>query len=378
MTDDSQAEPDDQQPEPASDETPHEHAQGEGGDTGTAGFRIAPGYTELDLSGILRVQAMTQEINARVTEMTRMNVDALRAIGRMRLRVPVLPQWTVRVPELPDFQRFQVDLAERMREAARISFTMPQFEFGADLGRILNSGVPTWLANVRMLIERLEQVIPENLRGLRSGHFEDVFRINVEDGTSLAWAPRRSIIDELLQAADMDARSTVLVAHAVEIADDVEASLAQVVLPEHQILRSLLLEAAGALRLGLYGPAQAAASNAFDTIMNVRMLNFLAYSGNQNRNLTRIHFRPGGGTDWEAVTFAELELVLVGGGIATAFERWTAGCGLASFNRNGSVHHVDDGAYCPAHAVRALLVAQATLRWLDTAIAEERGEQDAA
>ncbi|MFK0159492.1 hypothetical protein ACIQVL_19295 [Streptomyces sp. NPDC090499] len=40
--------------------------------------------------------------------------------------------------------------------------------------------------------------------------------------------------------------------------------------------------------------------------------------------------------------------------------------------------HADDGAYTPAHAVRALLIAQAALRWLDSSVADEGVEGDAA
>ncbi|MFD8913163.1 hypothetical protein [Streptomyces sp. NPDC059575] len=69
----------------------------------------------------------------------------------------------------------------------------------------------------------------------------------------------------------------------------------------------------------------------------------------------------------------EAELVLVGGGLLTAFKTWNRGRGPASFNRNGSIHQVDDGAYSPAHAVRAILLAQSLLRWLDAAVADEQG-----
>ncbi|MFE1986068.1 hypothetical protein [Streptomyces mirabilis] len=112
--------------------------------------------------------------------------------------------------------------------------------------------------------------------------------------------------------------------------------------------------------------------------MNEHMLAFLAYTGRKTKDKTRNHFRPIEVTEWDEATFAEVELVLVGAGISTAFQYWDRGSGPESFNRNGSTHQVDDGSYSPAHAVRALLIAQASLRWLDTALAEELDEDDAA
>ncbi|MFF9310098.1 hypothetical protein ACF1BS_04220 [Streptomyces sp. NPDC014748] len=261
-----------------------------------------------------------------------------------------------------------------LAELQRTVRTQVTCDFGPVLGHVLAQN-QLQFAKVQQLLAGLRQVIPENLRDLQAGDHEKVFQLTAEDGTSLAWAPRVAIVRELLAADGLEARSTVLVDHAVEIAEDVEASLATVALPQHQALRTLLLEAAAAVRRGLFGPAQAAASNAFDTTVNVHILEFLALDGPNTKDATRKHFRPT--DDWGDITFAELELVLVGGGIATAYKRWSRGEGQPSFNRNGTAHQVDDGAYSPAHAIRALLLAQATLRWLDAAVSAAATE-DAA
>jgi len=379
MSDEVIPEPDKPQPDIAAEETSgdpekHTNVSPEAEDTASAnGFRIASPLAGLDLRDAFGFQAAARRMADQWAEINRRNMEATMAsVQRVQWQPPAFPtaQWAAGLPN------FQSALAEQMRQAARVAFPVPQYDFGHDLGRILNASAPTWLANVRSVIERIEEAIPENLRDLSVDDLKAVFRINVEDGTSLAWAPRTGIVEELIAAADMAARDTVLVNRAPEIADDVQASLTQVTLPEHETLRELLHEAADALRAGFYGPAQAAACNAFDTVVNVRMLNFLAYSGKKSKDLTRNHFRPA--DDFEDVTFAEVELVLVGGGIATAFEYWTAGSGPVSFNRNGSVHHVDDGAYSSAHAVRALLIGHAALRWIDTAMTQESEDEDAA
>ncbi|RSN13753.1 hypothetical protein DMH25_08155 [Streptomyces sp. WAC 01325] len=374
MSENAHPGPDEDQPDPRTEEASGEATEAADVAPETVRFRVPPSaFARTDLSDILGIQAATRRLTEQWAETNRRNMEALLAsVQRVQWRPPAIPaaQWAASIPSL------QNGLVEQIRQAARVSVPVPQYDFGLDLGRILNAGAPTWLANIRTVIERLQETIPENLRDLSVDDLKAVFRLNVEDGTSLAWAPRTSIVEELLQATDMGARGTILVDHASEIADDVQASLTHVTQTEHETLRDLLLEAAEALRTGLYGPAQAAACNVFDTVMNVHMLNFLAYNGSKTKDKTRNHFRPA--DDFEDVTFAEVELVLVGGGIATAFEFWTAGSGPASFNRNGSVHHVDDGAYSAAHAVRALLIAHAALRWLDTAIAEEDEDEDAA
>jgi len=379
MTDEEHSDPDDQTPDHSASEHTAESQSPEAGDT-RPGFRIASHLpSPVDFSSVFRLQALAEQLREQFSQIQvfkEQNLNLLRGIEeRLRLPVPVAPVWNVPTPVLPNLQQ---DLAEQLQQLARISVPVPQYDFGLDLGRILNERTTTWLASMRAFAERLEELIPDNLRDLSVDDLEKVFRVNVEDGTSLAWAPRAAIVEEILQAPDIEARGDILVAHAADIAADVEESLARILVPEHAQLRSMLQEAAGALRARLYSPAQAAACLAFDTIMNVHMLNFLAYSGKKNRDQTRSHFRPVDVDDWDELSFAELELVLVGAGIATAFEHWHAGSGPASFNRHGSVHHVDDGSYSPAHAVRALLIAQATLRWLDAAVAQESQGEDAA
>jgi hypothetical protein len=371
VTDESRPEAHDQQPDLSTDETPGESVEPAGEPSATPTFRLADRVptARVDLSALLGLQALAQQISDQVAEINRTNIAAFGAFDQ---------RWRVQRPVLPELNTWAAGVAEQIRQTARISASMPQYDFGLDLGRIINANATTWLAKVREFAETLHRIIPGNLLDLTDEDLKEVFRINVEDGTSLAWAPRASIVKELLDAADMDARSAVLVDHAAEVADDVHASLAHVALPDHDGLRGLLLEATDALRGGLYGPAQASACIVFDTVVNVRMLKFLAYSGSQSKNDTRRHFRPAPARDWDDLTFTELGLVLAGSGIATAFEYWSTGNGPASFNRNGSVHHADDGAYSPAHAVRALLIAQASLRWLDAAIADAAKDEDAA
>ncbi|MFF9238400.1 hypothetical protein ACF1AY_15905 [Streptomyces sp. NPDC014776] len=352
MTDENRPEPNDEAPEQPSDDSPEARAEG-----------LKPGGTPIphvDLSNL----KMFEEAANRISEQFAVFATAARRELDRAASVGAAAAARAAAGSQPWFTDLQRTLRERMDE-----------DFAPTLGRILAQTQPQ-LTKLQRLVEDLRQLIPENLRGLRAGDHEKIFRLTGEDGTSLAWAPRVSIVRELLDADGLEARSTVLVDHAAEIADDVEASLASVALPQHQALRGLLLEAAAAVRAGLYGPAQAAASNVLDTTVNVHILEFLRREGPMTKTGTRKHFRPA--DDWGDITFAELELVLVGGGIGTAYEQWTRGEGHMSFNRHATAHQVDDGAYSPAHAIRALLLAQATLRWLDTTVAAEAATDEAA
>ncbi|MFK4107351.1 hypothetical protein [Streptomyces sp. NPDC002176] len=107
-----------------------------------------------------------------------------------------------------------------------------------------------------------------------------------------------------------------------------------------------------------------------DTVLYHHVLEELDYPDSEKKLATRQHFMPITVDEWEDAVLYEAALVLVGGGLMTAFRTWNRGRGPASFNRNGSVHHADDGPYSPAHAVRAVLLAHALLRWLDAAVSD--------
>ncbi|MFI1767506.1 hypothetical protein ACH41H_36415 [Streptomyces sp. NPDC020800] len=356
----------DEQPQSSEDGVPESGISpaADSGQRRSGDFRWAPGIDALKLVRVaVSHQQMLQKLGEQVTE----QVASLTEAGR---------QASATAATLALAHR---NIGAQIRQVARAAVPVTaRYEFASNLGRVLEANQKTWFANIRTLVEQALELIPTNLRGLTSDELRDVMRINEEDGTSLAWAPRQDIVDELIAAPDMDARSTLLVARVAEIADDVDASLATVTLAEHQRLRSILAESVCALRAGLYGPAQAAASTALDTLLYVHVLDYLQHDPQSGKAETRKHFKPIEVDGWEDATLSEVELVLVGAGILTAFKSWKRGKGPLSFNRNGSIHQVDDGAYSPAHAIRAVLIAQACLRWLDTAAADAQDDEDVA
>ncbi|MEV7684487.1 hypothetical protein [Streptomyces bungoensis] len=335
------------------------------GEPQTEGFRWAPGVTPVDVNDPFGVRDMARRISEQIANAAGGRLEELRRTIVEAAAPSLVRGWDAS------------NLVEQLRQAASIGVTLPQYDFGIDLGRILNENRHSWIANIRVLLEHLQRLIPANLVELPPEDLLKVFEINDEDGTSLAWAPRTSIVMELIQASDLEARDTLLATHAAAISDDIDASLDAIALAEHQDLRAMLMEATAAIRAGLYRPAQAAAAAVLDPVVNIHMLAVLAYTGQTSKRDTRKHFSPIEVSSWDEATVEDMGLVLVGAGIKTAFGWWSRGKGPRSFNRNGSAHHADDGAYSPAHAVRAALIAHATLRWLDDAVAAERDGQGA-
>jgi hypothetical protein len=411
MTDASSAKSEDSQPE-----EPGDHTEVTPSNTPAPqdeSFRWAPGVDPVDVTGLMSARETVRKASEQITgQLTSLNsfrnrLDELFAgLAKTRVSLPIPEVDPVLLKHVRDVAQIKIDvptlepgllkqiqdiapikvnvpvwhesLAKQMQEAARVKVQVPDFDFGVDLGRILADNRSRWLEAMRGFAEAIERVIPENLRDLPTDDLQKVFKVNDEDGTSLAWAPRSAIVAELLQAEDVEARSAVFVENAAAIADDIDASLATVTIADHRNLRSMLLEATAAIRHGLYGPAQAAAASVVDVVVNIHMMRYLEFSGRESRNQTRSHFHPIKLDEWEDATLLDVALVLVGAGIATIFKTWGDGSGNTSFNRNGTAHAAGGHAYSPAHALRAVLIAHAALRWIDEAIVNEQQLDDAA
>lgn len=214
-------------------------------------------------------------------------------------------------------------------------------------------------------------VVPSNLRAVNvEGRIDEVCRVADKDGTSLAWAPRSEIVEELIDAADMGERDQVLHRRALDIIEDVEKSLTQVTHPDALWLRGALEEACEVGRAGAYIALQATATNVLDYVMNGWVLPYLQKNGEIPENSTekkmesRRYFKACSVNDLEEADVGEVRLLLIGGGVVTAFDTWKEERGgLRSYSRNGSVHYIASASH-PAHALRALLLAQALLRWI--------------
>ena len=87
------------------------------------------------------------------------------------------------------------------------------------------------------------------------------------EGIPLVWVPRPETVRALVRAADADAHHTILLASRDDISDDCTAVLTEITDAELMPLADLGAHALAALRDGRAAPAQALATNVFDTLL---------------------------------------------------------------------------------------------------------------
>lgn len=96
---------------------------------------------------------------------------------------------------------------------------------------------------------------------------DQVIAIIQGEGIPLVWVPRPETVRALVRAADADARDTILLASRGDISDDCTAAQTEITDPELIPLADLGAHALAALRDGRAAPAQALATNVFDTLL---------------------------------------------------------------------------------------------------------------
>ncbi|MBB4931372.1 hypothetical protein F4561_002192 [Lipingzhangella halophila] len=274
-------------------------------------------------------------------------------------------------------------LQEVTRQALRAQSSLPSSllssSLASSLGEITDftesiaglSRTINWSGFLRKFPDIRQLLLPSNLVEIDDKErVDELRRVIDEDGTSLAWAPRAEIVMELLDAADMDERDRILQERTLDVIEDVEKSLANVAHPDTVGLREVLEEACVVGRQPAYVALQATATNAADTVMGW----ITSYLGNKWRSQTQKYFQCDV-ENLEDARLGELRLYLIGGGTQTAFNKWDEDKGgLPGYSRHGSAHHMVSASK-PAHALRALLLTQALLRWINSEL--EADDEDA-
>jgi hypothetical protein len=87
------------------------------------------------------------------------------------------------------------------------------------------------------------------------------------EGIPLVWVPRPETVRALVGATNADARDTILLASRDDISDDCTGVLTEITDAELMPLADLGAQALAALRDGHAAPAQALATNVFDTLL---------------------------------------------------------------------------------------------------------------
>ncbi|MBB4934388.1 hypothetical protein F4561_005208 [Lipingzhangella halophila] len=132
-------------------------------------------------------------------------------------------------------------------------------------------------------------------------------------------------------------------------------------------MRELLEEACWVGSREKCNALQALATNVFDSVMNRMITEHLGMGKREARQ----HFKQCDVADLDDAELGQLRLLLIGGGVETAFRQEPDdGSVWPSYNRNESSHRIAEVSK-PAHAVRALLLAQALVRWFSVQLQAE-------
>ncbi|MFD8263857.1 hypothetical protein ACFV19_34395 [Streptomyces griseoluteus] len=228
------------------------------------------------------------------------------------------------------------------------------------------------LALLERITRRRAGWIPENLRHLPPTHWDWLFRVTVKDAVCLTWAPRASIVQELLKYRTSKERHQCLREHRAEVVEDVMMGLNEVIHPELDAYTHFARQAASCIQTGQDAAAQALLGNILDSALRVHGSSWFkdqfGSSGDTSHKLIQgsLKHHPGSTFAGGATKLAPYLLVL---SLKNAFDGPHQH--QATFNRNLTAHHTRQDIYRPEFALTALLVVHGLLRQLDGYLSAE-------
>jgi hypothetical protein len=216
------------------------------------------------------------------------------------------------------------------------------------------------------LHEMWEAALPPNWR-----EFEKVDRVTEildfmeETGWSLAWVPRPSVVEDLLAARDAAACGQALLAHEVEVLEDLDLCLAEVTDEDLAETVNAASEAVGSYRDGRVLAAQALATCLFTTLIHVNL-------EHETFGKARAAFTED---DPMHVSIGRFRLVAILRSAGRAIEKYKGrpGEGVPTiFNRHASTHRVGAIQYTRVNSLTSLMLVASLLRELDFWSAREQ------
>ncbi|MGW8985064.1 hypothetical protein ACWGQ9_20660 [Streptomyces parvus] len=219
--------------------------------------------------------------------------------------------------------------------------------------------------------------IPENLRCLPPTHWDWLFRVTVKDGVCLAWAPRTSIVQELLQYRTSKERHQCLLNYRAQVVEDVMIGLDEVIHPDLIAYTDFAKQAASCIQSGQEAAAQALLGNILDSALRGHGSSWFkdqfGSSGDTSHKLIQgsLKHRPGSTFAGGGTKLAPYLLVL---SLKNAFDGPHQR--QSTFNRNLTAHHTRHDIYRPAFALTSLLVVHGLLRLLDGYLSTEPDPTD--
>jgi hypothetical protein len=197
----------------------------------------------------------------------------------------------------------------------------------------------------RRWIEAFKRALPINWRELDGGEVDAVVKLMLDTGISLAWAPRTSIIRELLAAETRQEHREILETRSADILADIEEALERI--PSAGLLSSITAckESIATYRDGHPDPALAYAST---------ILSHLVHDYFEEKNFGGIRKTFADVDPLNDVGHADFPLFTVGRIWVRAFERFENSEDDA-YNRNRTLHILGDH-YCEANLLAALML----------------------
>ncbi|MGW6865125.1 hypothetical protein [Streptomyces sp. NPDC054901] len=224
------------------------------------------------------------------------------------------------------------------------------------------------LTLLAQLARTAAQFLPPNLRGLNHDDLSGILYLCEEDGLSLAWAPRTSIVRSVLSLSTNVERCALLAERRDDVLDDIEASLQCVTHPGLAGMSLLLNSAVRTARAGFDEGAQALAGNVLETAMSGHGNAWIRSSFPQAEYTSRGHHPTiasalSGSAPWTDLTLLQFKHFLVLVGLSNAFAPRVAT--QDTFNRHLGAHQASPDSYRAEFVLPALLLAHALLRALD-------------
>jgi hypothetical protein len=310
------------------------------------------------LEGIARMMREQNEIVRRTTEPV---TSALAALQQQAEAIASMSSALVAGTDTAALQAIGKALAGRLPK-----FEMPPWIDSATL-QALNAGLNRVVGSIDFdAIKRaLQRGSPPNWHDLGDKLKLSTLLEVSEAGLPTAWIPRALVLQELLDADEID-RAEVFATRRQEVIEDCRTVLNDVTSPELAEHVDLLNEALDVAADGRLAAAQSLAASIFDTVLR-HTIKPQKISGYYKRVKDQINDR------YDNASIAEMRWGFVHVPAIAALDMFDQPSGdpiPAKFNRHASAHAVGRVQYTPANAVIALALATSLVREAHQEIAD--------
>ena len=241
-------------------------------------------------------------------------------------------------------------LGKQLNDVVRPLASLLNNSVTLDLQKFISGVDLTWLA------ESLRNALPPNWRDLGNSREVEVLAIMAETGWCLVWCPRRELIERLLEAPDLEARTIVLLGAQELVVEDMRACLAEITSEDVAGHRTAAQQAIDAFEAGHVEAAQALAAAAISALIN-GTLGLTFHRAEESLQ----------GDPMEA-SIKAFRKRAVFNMVSISLQRYYADRGdpvPASFSRHATAHSISNEQYTKVNSLAALLLLVAFIKELD-------------